>query len=610
MVTLSRYFRTAPQDWLNAEFRPFTAAITMMFALAHVGCGVLGLAGHNSFNICAPSTSMMPPRTTTGEVHVTIGAIFALAAIACLSERAPCWVVEAVACTGHIAHTSLILWVPAATWSQGVLFTQGASLVFCRVRPWSYFLTVGIDAVLATMNRNVLVKSGNRPAFCLGLTFFLIAVTIWYVCAHAHFRRVFEAQNQLDTDKQGLKRLLYMVFDAACWVEPGTGLIVRSDQRLDAMLGLGQSMMGREMGLHMPADERVLFAARIACRATMGCERPVELVRSKLIAKDGQHVDVELFIADLRDARACADLQGGFAGFLIGIRFAHPMNASLGGQEDADTLDRTPVSLTPTGTDLQAVASEQRLSEENVALLGSDALSSGGLAPAVQPARSLCATSLPETLQSAALPCPRLHVCSRPEFESVVAGAPCFDDFPRVNCSMTRRTLLQAIELLFDHAAGGALLCVADAEAFRHVFDSGMPGRPTAQACDQGYMTERLRGAHISDPRFAAAFREFTRHSDNDRWPLDHVDERARGRPKDGAFLVSRSGYRIKCAAKLLGLAPSATWANMGTKHAVALACAWEVPGCFVFVRSDGGARHVVVRRRGSLHVYDLRESA
>lgn len=150
-------------------------------------------------------------------------------------------------------------------------------------------------------------------------------------------------------------------------------------------------------------------------------------------------------------------------------------------------------------------------------------------------------------------------------------------------------------------------MCIAGAEAFDQVFGasagSGEPAGPSLRVADGSYMTNRLRGIHIGDARFAEAFSEFTAHSMSDRWPDDHPDMAARGQPKDGAFLISSSGYRLKCAVKLLGLPPPRSWESVGTKHEAALACAWAVPGCFVLVRSDGGAIHFLVRSGNSLHV-------
>jgi len=119
-------------------------------------------------------------------------------------------------------------------------------------------------------------------------------------------------------------------------------------------------------------------------------------------------------------------------------------------------------------------------------------------------------------------------------------------------------------------------------------------------------MTNLLRGVHIADERFATAFAEFTEHTENDRWPVEHPDAAARGQPKDGAFLINTSGYRLKCSVKLLGLPPPRSWGGVGTKHEAALACAWAIPGSWVLVRSDAGTIHVLFRRDGSLHVQQL----
>jgi len=119
-------------------------------------------------------------------------------------------------------------------------------------------------------------------------------------------------------------------------------------------------------------------------------------------------------------------------------------------------------------------------------------------------------------------------------------------------------------------------------------------------------MTGLLKGVHISEERFAAAFAAFTEHADSDRWPQDHPHVEARGQPKDGAFLISPSGYRLKCAVKMLGLVPATSWGSVGTKHEAAMACAWAVPDCCVLVRSDAGLVHVMFRLLNTLHVRRL----
>jgi len=119
-------------------------------------------------------------------------------------------------------------------------------------------------------------------------------------------------------------------------------------------------------------------------------------------------------------------------------------------------------------------------------------------------------------------------------------------------------------------------------------------------------MTERLRGIHVSHRDFAKAFQEFTEHSDTDRWPVNHPNKDARGQPKDGAFLISFSGYRAKCAAKILGLRPPMVWPGVGTKHEAALACAWAMRGSVVLVRSDSGTLHGIWRRGSVAHVHRI----
>jgi len=185
---------------------------------------------------------------------------------------------------------------------------------------------------------------------------------------------------------------------------------------------------------------------------------------------------------------------------------------------------------------------------------------------------------------------------------------------PYVAGAEERETVITAVELVCERAQGGALLCIGRAVDFKHVFPAtesmADAARPALRVCDKAYMTERLRGVHISDARFAAAFGEFTEHSADDRWPSDHGDAAARGQPKDGAFLISTSGYRLKCAVKLLGLPPPGHWDSVGTKHETAMACAWAVKGAHVLVRSDSGSIHYVVRSGDTLHVCKLARAA
>mmetsp|Transcript_119832 Transcript_119832/g.382526 ORF Transcript_119832/g.382526 Transcript_119832/m.382526 type:complete len:226 (+) Transcript_119832:1369-2046(+) len=206
-----------------------------------------------------------------------------------------------------------------------------------------------------------------------------------------------------------------------------------------------------------------------------------------------------------------------------------------------------------------------------------------------------------------------MHGWSREEMEAALFCGTSHEHLPQIECPRTQETISVAIALICEHALGGAMVCIADVEAFKQVFEcspidalDGQHARPTTRSSDEGYMTDRLHNIHIGDGRFVNAFREFTTHSSNDRWPEDHPDSAARGRPKDGAFLLSKSGYRVKCATKLLGLGPAGKWANVGTRHEAALSCAWAVQGSFVFTRSDSGSVHLILRHGHKLHVYAL----
>jgi len=207
---------------------------------------------------------------------------------------------------------------------------------------------------------------------------------------------------------------------------------------------------------------------------------------------------------------------------------------------------------------------------------------------------------------SAQLPPIQMHGwCSLKTMEAALReGSPSLG-LLAVACPQALATLKTVLHLVCECAVAGTLVCVADPDALSEAFPQER-GRPCAKSSDDGYMTRLLRGVHVSDERFAGAFREYTLHSDSDRWPESHPDLEARGRPKDGAFLLSKSGYRVKCAVKLLGMQPAATWANVGTKHEAATGCAWAVQGSYVFVRSDSGSVHLVVRRRDRVHAYPI----
>jgi len=223
--------------------------------------------------------------------------------------------------------------------------------------------------------------------------------------------------------------------------------------------------------------------------------------------------------------------------------------------------------------------------------------------------------SIPTTLVSATLVNPRMQACTREELESAVRHGSTDIWIPGTYSRHARSTLLEAIKLVCVHARGGAFVCIAPPDSFRSVFgDTCAKSRseidketgPSIKVSDGGYMTDKLKGIHISDPQFADLFAEFSTHTADDRWPADHPDPQARSRPKDGALLLATSGYRLKCAVKLLGLPASHAWRHVGTKHEAAMACAWAVEDACVLVRSDGGTVSFLTRVADSLEVWQI----
>jgi len=228
--------------------------------------------------------------------------------------------------------------------------------------------------------------------------------------------------------------------------------------------------------------------------------------------------------------------------------------------------------------------------------------------------------SLPQTLYSVKAETLRVQTCTREEAVRLLLRQGARES------ARLAQTLRSALALCCDHAQGGALILITKGEALKMVFHGvgrdpfaeppdpfgafGGSDGPRLRTSDGGYMTAALRGIHVSDARFAAAFRLFTEHSDTDRWPETHADPRARSQPKDGAFLLDPSGYRLKCAVKLLGLPPAIVWEGVGTKHEAGLAAAWEVEGCIALVRSDSGSVHGIVRDGSTLLAYRIQPDA
>lgn len=163
---------------------------------------------------------------------------------------------------------------------------------------------------------------------------------------------------------------------------------------------------------------------------------------------------------------------------------------------------------------------------------------------------------------------------------------------------------LQVLQLIIG-APGGACIILAPDEELQKL-------APHAHVSDGGSMTQRLKHVHVSTAEFADLFFEFAAHSSTDRWPMDHKDMLLRGRPKDGVgVLLSPSGFRVKCAVRLEGL-PHATraWSCMGMRHNAALAASEVMSNALVFVRSESGMVHLLVRVGSRLAAYSVCEKA
>mmetsp|Transcript_63339 Transcript_63339/g.160325 ORF Transcript_63339/g.160325 Transcript_63339/m.160325 type:complete len:523 (-) Transcript_63339:101-1669(-) len=502
---------------------------------------------------------------------------------------------EIILCILHLAQTSARIWNGESTWIHLLNRNVGSpamsicTLIFTGVRSVPVLLC--FEADIANMMVFVAVTGGDATdgqlrgfaGMCVAMLFVILA---FLHMMHTQWRALYEAQQELAMEKEASGALLSMVCDAAFWMAADDCKILRSDVRLDEIFGA--AMVNRQLCDFMPEEEKQRLWSNTVGTSDRAANDPAILLPSTLYSS-WQRVptNVDLFIIDRRTLSTAA-LDGEKLGFLIGVRLATPLHIAPAATAQALQHDH-----------IGHCATSAAACTENTA---------SGLPCAGRV--SVAGSSVPDTLDSVVLPPPQMHHSSRADIEMVFRGEASLLELPSLECPQTRATLLATLSIMCEHASGGALVCVADPEAFREVFNAcphnGASAGAVARSCDKGYMTDRLQGIHVSDARFAEAFHDFTLHSDGDRWPDDHPDKDARGRPKDGAFLLSKSGYRVKCATKLLGLQPAASWANIGTKHEAALACAWAVQGSFVFVRSDSGSLHIILRHRHTLHIHAL----
>lgn len=160
------------------------------------------------------------------------------------------------------------------------------------------------------------------------------------------------------------------------------------------------------------------------------------------------------------------------------------------------------------------------------------------------------------------------------------------------------QAVVSAVAELALSAKGGCAYVVAESDALCALKSEGIDFSAVDKndKWPDGYMTHRLQQIHVSHPAFREAVQEFSEHTSNDRWPIDHE---ACNLPKDGfTALVDSNGYRLRCAVRLLGLPVAAyRWDRVGTRHQAALQIAYRLrttPSA-VIVRSDSNTVHSLV---------------
>jgi len=419
--------------------------------------------------------------------------------------------------------------------------------------------------------------------------------------------KLHDYQQALQAEQEASEALFTIFCDAKFWVAGDASTVVTKDLRFDSIVGA--ATLGGQLQQYLSAEdtrrlratvEQMVVPSEASAHAVL---LPVTLQRQV-----GDPIDVDLFIVDRRSqgggghrgSEPCS-LGCGEHGsaFLIGLRLARSVEpyAPLGSADALEEAADVPASPCAVAVgEFQASSWEVRPDVVHCERLETRSL--------------VTEVSVPRTLKSSEHSSAEISTCSRQELEgAILAGK--WAGFPLpLSSAQEKATLLAAIHLVCDRAQGGALLCVGQKHNFDKVFGAAAPGLHGAMAClttsDGGYMTKLLKHVHIGDERFAAAFAAFTEPSEDDRWPANHPDPQARGKPKNGAFLMSPSGYRLKCAVKILGITPPRSWTGGGTRHEAALACASAVQDCYVLVRSGGGAVHVVFCYKDALQVIQL----
>lgn len=359
-------------------------------------------------------------------------------------------------------------------------------------------------------------------------------------------------------------------WDGACWLDADVDTVAGGS------LNNMDSFMNKDMQGHSFTECLISDADRELFRKHCRRKEPGVKVMPATICVDGQHqtaMRTELFILQATSMKGSV---------LVGLR-----RGDGEGEISANGLSG----------DLESHFDELSLSTD-MDLTASNNNASGSYSV-------LDPTRRPSTLTSVALDCLDIRPCPKDKVISTVLSmvAEGRRQMLPKNRKTLERTLKGTIELVCDHVVGGALVLIAEAKSFNRVFpqaeletEEETLNQPGLHTSDGGYMTMKLKDLHVTQTEFKEAFKAFTEHSETDRWPKDHPDPEARCQPKDGALLLDVSGFRLKCAVKVLGLPPPRRWPGVGTKHEAALAAAWTIENCIAVVRSDSGAVHVVIK--------------
>jgi len=579
-------YNEAPVEFLYLQYRPCIVPCFMYLVFAHTTHyfkkgGMLSGTHKLCFPPALPEEDASLNEWKHSACVLSLAFADGMLVLAFLCARIPPRVGEVIVSVAFAVDTTIAMWFQPDAFHFLVLVLIPVPFACFCVSGMGFrraILFPCISMIFVNLLAVVVTRGMCSTTIVGGIVIFPFLCFLYAHSQHKRFRSLFDTQGSLAAEREATQALATMICDAVCWVAQDGDEILRSDKRLNELLGVGTEgcgSVGRRLSEFLPDEEKLRLRSITAAPPCGGEAGAVKLLPSTLRNLHGSLIQADIFVVDTR-------MEGQKWGFLLGFRVPFPV---------------------PLPPNVECIAEEGRYS-----------VGPTHLASPASPREAMERSSNPDTLVSTYLPEPRMHACRREELEQAVVDGSTRLSFSPLECPQTRATMLAALDLVCKHARGGTLICIADAEAFRQVFGnrSGERGgvRPALRSSDEGYMTDRLRGVHVGDERFAAAFQEFTRHTADDRWPADHPDPSARGRPKDGALLLSKGGYSMKCAVKMIGLCPAATWRNMGTKHEAALGCAWAVPGSLVIVKSDRGSLHVLRRQGQDVNVYALEQSS